>query len=119
MGDHKGLIIFIIILVLASIITAIVLMVVIPGVKRSKLAAAWADIAKKANMNLTQDYIQTELKKVSNADIDTLITFSQALQAKTYGPVIAMLPAVSKILNQTNLGNVQTYLAALIGAPKT
>jgi hypothetical protein len=112
----KSFIIYGIIVIAALIITGVIVVKkVIPAIKRKKLAQGWSDIAKKAGLNLTADYIQGELAKVSNADIDTLITFSQLLQAKNYLSAFGMFSQVDKILNQTKLGNLETYITAFLG----
>ncbi len=112
---------FAIIIIAAVFLTGMIILgvkVIIPGIKRKKLAEAWSAIAKQAKLNLTPEYIQTELQKVTSEDLDTLITFSKYLQAKKIGQAVMMLADIEKILNKTNLGKIDTYLAALIGTPK-
>jgi lipopolysaccharide export LptBFGC system permease protein LptF len=111
----KAITITIIIIIVAALLTALAITVVIPAIKRKKLAQAWSDVAKKASLTLTPAYIQNELKKVSNKEVDTLITFSQDLQAKKYSQAITMLGDIDKILQKTSLGSINTYLTAFIG----
>lgn len=113
--NSRAITITIIIIIAAALLTVLTIFVIIPAVKRKKLAKAWSDIAKKAGLTLTPVYIQTELKKVSNKEVDILINFSLDIQAKKYLQALTMFGDVDKIIKKTNLGDLNTYVAAFLG----
>lgn len=100
-GPVKAILIIVIALL---ILTPIVIFVVIPKVKRSKLAQALADATnEKAPGLLTKDEILTGLNKISNSEVDTLIDFFTKMQAKDWAGVAALTPEITKILPETCL----------------
>lgn len=84
---------------------------VVPNIKRRKLAEGWAEIFKEGNIDITEDHLYTEFKKLPNKDIDTLIDFSTKLKEKKYVPAYKMLKEIDPIIKKTNL-SITAMLAA-------
>jgi len=96
------LIIFIVLIALA----AVLIFVIVPRIKRKKLAQAWADLVKidgKPLLPSLQKNIEEGLKKVSNSEVDRLIEWSRAMQAKDFVKAGVMTLEIGPILSKTGL----------------
>lgn len=95
-----------------AIIIAIILLVsfaiwkAIPMIKRRKLAQGWAEIFKEAGMDMTEEALYEQFKKLDNSEIDKLATFSIKLKNKKYLEAFKMIKEVEPVLTKTNISFV-------------
>lgn len=73
--------------------------------RRKKLVKWFEDKLKEKNIQVDHDYIQKQADRLNNNDVNTLLKFTAAIDAKDYGTVASMLSEVHGIIfSKTDLG---------------
>lgn len=104
----SGPIKFMIIAAVALLLSGIVVFVVIPKIKRKKLSEGWADWITAHGHAISADQIRAGLDKLSNSEVDTVIDFSQRLQANDYAGMAANAAKTWPVLVKAGLDTIFT-----------
>jgi hypothetical protein len=101
MGTGKILLIVFIALLVISV--PVIFFVVIPRVKRKKLAQGIVEQTSKLGGKATYEEVRAGLDKVSNKEIDTLITWVNHLKNLDLAKAAAMFSQVDPIIQKAGL----------------
>lgn len=98
----------IIILAIVALLATGFFFLVLPKIKRKKLAEGWSDMTRIGDgpPGITPEQITECLDRVSNKEIDVLIKYSKAMQAKDFATMGSMFKEVSPILKKAQLDNI-------------
>lgn len=103
--------IFLIILVALLITGAVFFFAFLPKIKRRKLAEAIVEQAKKLGSHATYDQVRAGIDKLSNSEVDTLITFAKHLQNTELLQAAKMFAEINPILKKADLVDILTLSA--------